>query len=180
MNVDLFLKRITLGLVHLIMKIVCIKNCLCHISIVCILFYLAGCLGSNNGNTSSGIPPQDKTMTWLSSIDEARKEAIKSRKLLMIHFFTPWSDWDKKMDKETYTYYKVIALSNRFVCVRIDLEKNPDLEKSYDISGTPTVVFEDPVSGKKINKIEGIRDRHEMTDEMNKMTSYKVEGESKK
>lgn len=155
------------------MRIVCIK----YIIVICILVYLVGCRESgNNNNPSPGIPPQDKAMVWLSSLDEAKKEAIKSKKLLMIHFFTTWSDWDKKMDKETFTYYKVIDLSNNFVCVRIDMDKEPDFEKTYGISGTPTIVFEDPFSGKKLNKIEGIRDRHEMTDEMNKMSSYKVEG----
>jgi thioredoxin-related protein len=158
------------------MKTVCSKDFI--IAFIFILIYSAGCRESTD-NTSSGIPLQDTTMTWLSSIDEARKEAVKSRKLLMIHFFTTWSDWDKKMDRETYNYYKVISLSGNFVCVRIDLDKNPALQDLYGISGTPTVVFEDPVNGKKINKIEGIRDRHEMTDEMNKMTSYKIEGDGK-
>jgi len=160
------------------MKTVCIKYFIIY-TLIFILLYSAGCL-EDGDNTPAGIPVQDATITWMSSLDEARKEAIKSRKLLMIHFFTTWSDWDKKMEKETYSYYKVIGLSNRFVCVRIDLDKNPDLQDLYGISGTPTVVFENPVSGKKVYKIEGIRDRHEMTDEMNKMTSYKVEGEDNK
>ena len=159
------------------MKTVCIKDFIIY-AFIFIVIYSAGCR-EDTDNTPTGIPVQDATMTWMSSLDEARKEAIKSRKLLMIHFFTTWSDWDKKMDRETYSYYKVIDLSDRFVCVKIDLDKSPGLQDLYGISGTPTVVFEDPFNGKKINKIEGIRDRHEMTDEMNKMTSYKVEGEDK-
>ncbi len=158
------------------MKTVCIKDFIIY-TLIFIVIYSAGCREDNN--TPTGIPVQDATITWMSSLDEARKEAVKSRKLLMIHFFTPWSDWDKKMEKETYSYYKVVGLSNRFVCVRIDLDNNPELQDTYSISGTPTIVFEDPVKGKTINKIEGIRDRHEMTDEMNKMTSYKIEGEKK-
>ncbi|MEQ8171149.1 MAG: DUF255 domain-containing protein [Candidatus Eremiobacterota bacterium] len=160
------------------MKTVCIKDFIIY-TLIFIVIYSAGCR-EDNDNTPTGIPVQDETITWMSSLDEARKEAVKSRKLLMIHFFTPWSDWDKKMEKETYSYYKVVGLSNRFVCVRIDLDNNPELQDTYSISGTPTIVFEDPVKRKIINKIEGIRDRHEMTDEMNKMTSYKIEGEKNK
>jgi len=160
------------------MKTVCIKDFIIS-TLICIVIYSAAGCRKDTDNIPTGIPVQDATMTWMSSLDEARKEGIKSRKLLMIHFFTTWCDWDKKMERETYSYYKVVGLSNHFVCVKIDLDKNPALQDSYGISGTPTIVFEDPVTGKKVYKIEGIRDRHEMTDEMNKMTSYKVEGEDK-
>jgi len=158
-----------------------------------ILICISGCMGGEDGEKTpvplSPAPPSPAPVAsqngegikWLSSFDTARDEARKSKKILMLHFYTTWGDWSKKMDKETYTYYKVIDLSKNFVCVKIDLDKNEDMESRYNISGHPTIVFEDPFTGKEVKRIEGIRDRHEMTNEMNSMLSYKVkfEGDSK-
>ena len=149
-----------------------------------IVLWIPGCIGGDVDKTptpdvtpvKSVTPfPQDNGgIKWLSSIDEGRAEACKSKKLLMLHFYTTWGDWSIKMDKETYTYYKVIDLTKNFVCVRIDLDLHPELEESYNISGHPTVIFEDPFTGKEVKRIEGIRDRHEMTDELESMLSYKI------
>lgn len=148
------------------------------------LIWLTGCRNENgitptpSGPVSPGPTIQGKAdIKWLTSLDDARKEAITRKKLLMLHFYTTWGDWSIKMDKETYTYYQVIDLTKNFVCVRIDLDQNPDLETTYGITGHPTIIFEDPFTGKEIKKIEGIRDRHEMTEEMKEMLSYKVKAE---
>ena len=138
---------------------------------------LGGCHNNIRPTPSPGPPATptiEKKIKWLTSMDDGREEACHSRKLLMLHFYTTWGDWSAKMDKETYTYYKVIDLSNEFVCVKIDLDEHPDLETRYDISGHPTVIFEDPFTEKEIKRIEGIMDRHEMTAEMEEMLPYKV------
>lgn len=128
-------------------------------------------------STPTPVPTESKIMKWFDKLDAARKEGKNSQKLLLINFYTTWSGWSKKMDKETYTYYKVVNLSENFICVRLDLDKYPDLEKKYNISGNPTVIFEDPITGKEVGRIEGIRERQEMSDELTKMLSYKVKTE---
>jgi len=154
------------------MKIYCIE----FIIIIMLGMLFAGC---NRGDNNSSITPTEgeEKISWTDSIDNGKKEAIASQKILLIHFYTTWSDWSKKMDIETYTYYKVIGLSKNFVCVKIDIDKHPELEKKYDITGNPTVIFEDPATGKCIKKLEGIRDRHELTKEMTDALSYKVKVE---
>jgi len=115
------------------MKIVCTEKYF-TILFVCILFFVEGCLGDKSSqNGSPTFPPQNKTINWYTSLEDARKKSVTSKKLLMIYFFTTWSDWAKKMDKETYSYYKVVEMSGNFICVRIDLDKNPELEKTYNI-----------------------------------------------
>lgn len=154
------------------MKICCIKF---TITIILSLLF-TGCIPSDNNSSMTPTVGEEK-ISWTDSIDNGKKEAIASQKLLLIHFYTTWSDWSKKMDLETYTYYKVINLSKNFVCVKIDIDKHPELESKYGITGNPTVIFEDPVTGKCIKKLEGIRDRHELTREMTDILSYKVKVE---
>ena len=154
------------------MNICCIKF---TIAIILSLLF-TGCIPSNNNSSMTPTVGEEK-ISWTDSIDNGKKEAIASQKLLLIHFYTTWSDWSKKMDLETYSYYKVISLSKNFVCVKIDIDKHPEVESKYGITGNPTVIFEDPVTGKCIKKLEGIRDRHELTKEMTDILSYKVKVE---
>ena len=93
---------------------------------------------------------------WSYSFDEAIEKAQAEDKPIMADFFANWCGYCKKLDRETFANTTVDALSDKFVCVKIDTDKNQDLSKKYGVRGLPTVVFFDK-EGKEINRIVGFR-----------------------
>jgi thiol:disulfide interchange protein len=59
----------------------------------------------------------------------------------MLDFSTSWCSWCKKMDADTYSDERVINLSGRFVCIRVDGDARGDLDVLYKVDGYPTTVF---------------------------------------
>lgn len=58
-------------------------------------------------------------------------------------FYTQGCVWCAKMEAETFTDSRVVALSKRFVYVRIDGEMVTDLCDQYRVNAYPTTVFLD-------------------------------------
>jgi len=98
------------------------------------------------------VPTPQKTETvtitegiqWFSSFADGQAEAKKLNKPIMADFSTDWCGWCKKLDKDTYTDAKVIELSKKFVCIRIDGDKSEDLVSKYSVRGYPTILFLNP------------------------------------
>lgn len=80
-------------------------------------------------------------ISWGNDLNSALSEAKKDEKPLMIDFYTTWCHWCKELDYNTYTDAKVNDLSNNFICVKVDAEKNPQAASKYSIRGYPTVIF---------------------------------------
>jgi thiol:disulfide interchange protein len=87
--------------------------------------------------------PKPTAIVWLTDFKAASDQAAKSKKPMMIDFYTDWCGWCKKLDSDTYTDSAVIDLSTKFVCVKVNADKFPDIAKSYKIEGYPTIVFTD-------------------------------------
>lgn len=83
-------------------------------------------------------------MAWKEDFNQAMAEAKRSGKPLMLDFYTEWCTWCKKLEKDTYSNKDVEALSERFVCAKIDADKNRGLVVKYMVRGYPTVVFLNP------------------------------------
>jgi thioredoxin-related protein len=58
-------------------------------------------------------------------------------------FGAAWCGWCRKMAAETLTDARVEALAGRFVWVKVDVDKQPELAARYDVSGVPSVVVID-------------------------------------
>jgi uncharacterized protein len=70
----------------------------------------------------------------------ARAEAEK--KPVLLSLVTAWSDECAAMDKGTYGDPDVESLiDQRFVAVRVDADRRPDINERYNLGGWPTTVF---------------------------------------
>ena len=60
------------------------------------------------------------------------------------------------MDRQTYPNSKVVDLAQKFIPVKINVDKQPDVAKKYDISGIPVILFVNE-KGAVQHKVEGFR-----------------------
>lgn len=95
-------------------------------------------------------------LLWRDDLNSALNEADQTNKPIMVDFYTTWCHWCKELDRNTYSDGKVIALSAKFICVKVDAEKNTAAAGKYNVRGYPTVVFLNP-DGSVHSRITGYR-----------------------
>lgn len=104
-------------------------------------------------------------INWGSSLDEGLKSAKENNKPVMVDFYTDWCGWCKKLDQDTYSSTKIQSLADKFVCVKVDGDKDRANTSKYGIDGYPTIVFMDS-SGKEIDRNVGYAGPEELADMM--------------
>ncbi len=72
---------------------------------------------------------------------EQVQKAIGSGQPAVLDFYADWCTYCKKLDKETFSDARVGAALKEFQTLKIDIEKEPRLEREYGILGVPTIVF---------------------------------------
>jgi thiol:disulfide interchange protein DsbD len=87
------------------------------------------------------------------------QKAIASGQPAVLDFYADWCKYCKKLDKETFSDPRVVAALEEFQTLKIDIEKEPRLEREYGILGVPTIVFIGP-DGKEMEPLRqsGFRD----------------------
>ena len=91
---------------------------------------------------------------WAKNYEAGLEQARQTHKPLLLCFHTPGCEWCHKMDAETFTEPKVIELSQRFVCVRLDSEMDAAVAARYDVQEYPTTLIADP-QGKDLARLSG-------------------------
>jgi len=107
-------------------------------------------------------------INWRPNFQDALKSAKAGGKPVMADFYTDWCGWCKKLDSDTYSDPKVSSLSGKFVCVKINAEKDASLAAKYGVSGYPTILFLDG-DGKVLSRIPGFLPAERFYNEMNKV-----------
>jgi len=75
---------------------------------------------------------------WYSSLEEAKKIAASTNKKIFVDFMAEWCGPCKMLDKEVFQTEKFKKLSSKFVFLKIDVDKQPDVSKTYNIEAMPT------------------------------------------
>lgn len=79
---------------------------------------------------------------WLEWSDEVFERAEREDKLILLDISASWCHWCHVMDRATYSDPDVIGMLNeRFVPVRVDADKRPDIQERYLMGGWPTTAF---------------------------------------
>ena len=75
---------------------------------------------------------------------EARAVAVQEKKPMILFFYSPNCVFSQQMMKETFCDENVVKLSQQFVCVKIDENRQRKMCEEYDVKGTPTIQFTNP------------------------------------
>src|SRR5687768_16027783 len=79
---------------------------------------------------------------WLEWSPRVFVLAEEERKPILLSLVTAWSDECAAMDRATYADPEVAsAIEQRFIAVRVDADRRPDINDRYNLGGWPTTVF---------------------------------------
>jgi len=83
-------------------------------------------------------------MNWLTNLEQAKEEAAKTKKLILVQFEMDGCGGCKKLEAKTYKDQKVIDEMNEwFVPLKLDLIKNREVRRSLGAYWTPAIYFLD-------------------------------------
>jgi len=116
------------------------------------------------------IPVAGYCISWSNDLSRGIGDAKSKHKPIMVDFYTSWCGWCKKLDQDTYSNTKVRNLSQKFICVKVDGDKSPNLISKYQIRGYPTIVFLDP-AGNEITRIVGYADAGTLSAKMSEIAT---------
>jgi thioredoxin-related protein len=118
---------------------------------------VVSCSQKTTAETSTETKPENAVAAaksgWLTSLDQAQKEAQTKNKLLLMDFTgSDWCGWCKKLDKEvlSQSQFKDYAREN-LVLLEVDFpraksqnselrKQNQELAQEYRVEGFPTIV----------------------------------------
>ncbi|MBI3097993.1 MAG: thioredoxin family protein, partial [Planctomycetes bacterium] len=88
-------------------------------------------------------PAGPKKVSWLSSLNEGKKQAKKEKKPLLVNFYKASDLSSKAMDSQVFGKPDVVEALDGFVCVRIDMAKDKDTPAAFEITKPPDNRFLD-------------------------------------
>jgi hypothetical protein len=82
------------------------------------------------------------TIDWLDWGMAAFARADREDKPILLALVAPWCEHCAAMDRTTYARMEVVKLVDaRFVPVRVDTDRRPDINERYNLGGWPTTAF---------------------------------------
>jgi thiol-disulfide isomerase/thioredoxin len=105
--------------------------------------------------------------TWITSFEEAKREALITNKFMIVDFWASWCGPCKKMDAESWDNAEVQEVLQDYVKVKIDIDKEKQLASSYSISSIPNMFIMD-ANGKVVYTFSGFHTATELKRELDK------------
>jgi thioredoxin-like negative regulator of GroEL len=87
--------------------------------------------------------PAAAAVRWETNLNQARAAAIKANKPMLLEFWSVTCAPCKVMDTEVFSDERVATAMNKLLPVRVDMDKQPETARKYDVDGTPTLIFTD-------------------------------------
>ena len=123
--------------------------------------------GPTKRATSAAVePPFD------DNVAAARLRAEAEQKPLLMFFAADWCSFCRQMGDDVFTKPEFRALAERFVCVRVEAAKHPELCTQYRVADYPTLVLAAP-DGTPLERVAGLTDAMTVAVKLNAaMTAY--------
>jgi uncharacterized protein len=86
-----------------------------------------------------------RPVAWLPWGREAFARAAAGRKPILLSISASWCQWCREMDRTSYASPAIARLiHDRFVPIRVDADRRPDIGERYGLGGWPTTAFLTP------------------------------------
>jgi thioredoxin-like negative regulator of GroEL len=93
------------------------------------------------------------------------EQAAREGKPMLLFFTASWCEYCHQMAREAFVQEQVVGLSEQFVCILIDADREPEVCRQFQVRGYPTVQFLSPW-GTPLNRIVGKKPGHQLVVEM--------------
>ena len=98
--------------------------------------------GADTGGFLTMANEESTQIKWQDWSDGVFDRAVQEDKLMLLDISASWCHWCHMMDRTTYSDPRVIDIINdRFVPVKVDADKRPDVQDKYLLGGWPTTAF---------------------------------------
>ncbi len=98
-------------------------------------------------------------VAWHSDFAAAQAEAEREQRPLLVHFSATWCQPCSKMNREVLKSADVKRLlDDRFIGVKVDADKHPELVKQFGIQMLPSDLVIDPHNGRVLAESQGATD----------------------
>ncbi len=102
---------------------------------------------------------------FVEGYGQGYEQAAREGKPMLLFFTASWCEYCHQMAEEAFVQEQVVSLSERFVCVLIDADREPDVCRQFQVRGYPTVQFLSPW-GAPLNRVVGKKPGHQLVVEM--------------
>lgn len=106
---------------------------------------------------SSLRPGLTAEMPWRTRYAAAKTEAKKSGRPLLIQFYADWCGPCRQMEQTTLKDKSVVEAAGRYVPIRLNSDREPELARRFRVDALPCTVVVSP-AGKVLNRRVGFAD----------------------
>ena len=97
------------------------------------------------------IEPPAHAVQWLHDLDAAKQKAKQQHKVLLVDFYADWCAPCRAMDAQVWNQPGFASLTAKFVCVRLDFDREKTAAEFYEVKGIPTMLFIDASDNKMLH-----------------------------
>ena len=119
-------------------------------------------------NPESDAAPAGEGIEWIHSFSEGVKKAQAEGKPVMMDLYADWCGPCKMLDTNTWPDSEVVALSRKFVCIKVDVDRDQATAQRFRVSSIPMIAFILP-DGTDVTIPPGYRGPQDMAREMQKI-----------
>ncbi len=98
---------------------------------------------------------------WVDDYEQAKVQALKENKLILVDVWASWCEPCRQMDAKTWSQWAVIVESRKFVCVRLDADRQSATGAWLAVEVLPTVLVLAPF-GTEMFRGKGFKSADEM------------------
>lgn len=111
---------------------------------------------------------------FYDDLEAAQAEAAAAAKPMLLVFAADWCFHSRQLTTEILPDASVRHLTDRFVCVRIDVDRSPALCDEYRVRAYPTLIFTSP-TGAVLQRLTGAQPSDAVAQEMSATLSSTAE-----
>ncbi|UCE49240.1 MAG: thioredoxin family protein [Phycisphaerales bacterium] len=83
----------------------------------------------------------ETVLRWFDSYQAGMNAAQARKRPALVKFEAEWCGWCKKLDSEVFAQPQIIKALERYVCIRVDVDRQRNVALAYKIRSLPRIVI---------------------------------------